>query len=117
MVLNDLPKIMIKCLVLTILVELVISLLIGIVKRRDLLNVILVNVVTNPLVVSLPILVMLMYGIRGRIITLIVLEILTFLFEGFVYSKVLDYKKLNPYIISLLLNLGSYLLGEVIFRL
>ena len=117
MIINDLPRIMIKCLLLTILIELVIALLIGIVKRRDLLNVILVNVVTNPLVVSLPILFMLMYGIRAKYIVLIILELLTFLFEGFIYSKVLDYKKLNPYIISLMLNLGSYLIGVVINRL
>lgn len=117
MIINDLPRIMVKCLVLTILIELVIALLIGIVKRRDLVNIVLVNVVTNPLVVSLPILIMLMYGIRARYIVLIILEILTFLFEGFIYSKVLDYKKLNPYVISLMLNLGSYLIGEVINRL
>jgi hypothetical protein len=117
MIVNDLPKIMIKCLVLTILIELAIALLIGIIKKKDLLNIILVNVVTNPLVVSLPILVMMLHGIRARYIMLIILEILTVIFEGLIYSKVLDYKKLNPYIISLILNLGSYLIGEVINRL
>lgn len=117
MIVNELPRIMIKCLLLTVLIELAIALLIGIVKRRDLLNVILVNVVTNPLVVSLPILFMLLYGVRARYIVLIILELLTVIFEGFIYSKVLDYKKLNPYIISLMLNLGSYLIGEVINRL
>ena len=117
MIVNELPRIMVRCLLLTILIELVIALIIGIVKRKDLLNVILVNIVTNPLVVSLPVLVMLLYGLRARYIVLIILELLTVIFEGFIYSKVLDYKKLNPYVISLMLNLGSYLIGEVINRI
>ena len=48
---------------------------------------------------------------------IIVLEIITVITEGFIYSKVLDFKKINPYILSIILNLGSYLIGEVINRL
>lgn len=115
--LSDLPKIMIKCLLLTIIIEVIISVIIGIRNKKDILNVILVNVMTNPLVVSLPIYIMMKYGMRYRMYSLIVLEILAFASEGFVYSKVLNYKKINPYVISLILNLGSYFIGEIINRL
>ena len=115
--LSDLPKIMIKCLLLTIIIEVIISVMIGIRNKKDILNVILVNVMTNPIVVSLPIYIMMKYGMRYRMYSLLVLEILAFASEGFVYSKVLNYKKINPYAISLILNLGSYFIGEIINRL
>ena len=115
--LSDLPKIMVKCLLLTILIEVIIGVIIGIRNKKDIVNVILVNIMTNPLVVSIPIFIMMKYGMRYRFYALAILEIMAFASEGFVYSKVLDYKKINPYVVSLILNLGSYLIGEVINRL
>ena len=118
MSINDLPLIMIKCLLCTIIIECIIGIIIGIRSKKDILNVILVNVITNPIVVSLPIYVMIKTSsITNRIRTLLVLEILVVLLEGFIYSKVLKYKKHNPYFISLILNLGSYIIGEVINKI
>ncbi len=114
---NDLPMIMVKCLLCTIVIELVIAFICGLRKKKDFLNVLLVNVLTNPIVVSLPILLAINFGFKWRVISLIVLEIITVITEGFIYSKVLDFKKINPYILSIILNLGSYLIGEVINRL
>ena len=111
---DDLPYIMVKCLVLTIIIELVIAIIIGIRNKKDILNVILVNVFTNPLVTSIPIFIYLKYGYNAEKVSLIILEIFAFVSEGFIYSKVLKYKKLNPYLISLILNLSSYLIGAVI---
>ena len=111
---DDLPYIMVKCLVLTIIIELVIAIIIGIRNKKDILNVILVNVFTNPLVTSIPIFIYLKYGYNAEKVSLIILEIFAFVSEGFIYSKVLKYKKLNPYLISLILNLSSYLIGVVI---
>ena len=111
---DDLPYIMVKCLVLTIIIELVIAIIIGIRNKKDILNVILVNVFTNPLVTSIPIFIYLKYGYNAEKVSLIILEIFAFVTEGFIYSKVLKYKKLNPYLISLILNLSSYLIGVVI---
>ena len=111
---DDLPYIMVKCLVLTIIIELVIAIIIGIRNKKDILNVILVNVFTNPLVTSIPIFIYLKYGYNAEKVSLIILEIFAFVTEGFIYSKVLKYKKLNPYLISLILNLSSYLIGAVI---
>ena len=83
---NDLPIIMVKCLICTIIIELLIALILKIKDKKDLINIVLVNIVTNPIVVSFPIYIMILYGIKARIITLIILEILTVIIEGFIYS-------------------------------
>ena len=85
--------------------------------KKDFLNVALVNIMTNPLVVIISIYIGLKCGIFYRNIFLVVLEILVVITEGYVYSKYLDYKKINPYLLSLLLNLLSYFIGEIYWRL
>ena len=113
MLINDLPIIMVKCLILTILIEVILAFILGI-RKGDTLIVILVNIMTNPLVVSLPIFMLVRFGTTYRIITLVILELLTIFVEGLVYSKTLNFKKINPYILSLILNIVSYGLGEII---
>lgn len=117
MIINDLPFIMLKCLVFTILIEVVVGLIIGVRNKRDILNITLVNVFTNPLVTSIPVLVYINFSYTPYIISLIILEIFALVSEGFIYSKVLKYKKINPFIISLILNLSSYLIGLLINNL
>ena len=108
---------MIKCLVITIVIELCMALILKVKDRKDLLNIILVNIVTNPLVVSIPVFILVKYSYNASIISLIILEIMTVIFEGLIYKKVLKYKKINPYGLSLILNISSYLIGEIINRL
>ena len=108
---------MIKCLLLTIIIEIIIGIIIGIRDKKDLLNILLVNILTNPLVVSIPIYVLVKYGYNYQIISLIILEILTVIVEGLIYLKTLKYKKINPFIVSVILNLSSYLIGEIINKL
>ena len=72
------------------------SIIIGVRDKKDILNIILVNVLTNPLVTSIPILVLVTIGWKERIIMLIILELLTFITEGFIYYKTLKFKKINP---------------------
>ena len=117
MIINDLPFIMLKCLVFTILIEIVVGLIIGIRNKRDFLYILLVNVFTNPLVTSIPTLIYISWGSTPYIISLILLELFAFVSEGFIYNKVLNYKKINPFIISLILNLSSYLIGLLINNL
>lgn len=114
MLINELPMIMVRCLVLTIIVEVLVALILRIKDKKDILNIVLVNLLTNPIVVSLPILIYINFLGNSQRISLIILEVLTLFVEGFIYKKVLDYKRINPYIISLILNGSSYLLGEVI---
>lgn len=110
---NELPLKMLICLISTIVIELIMSLLLGIRNKKDILNVILVNIMTNPLVVSI-----LMYITYNRLfnttISIIILEILVILTEGFTYKKVLTFDKINPYVLSLILNISSYFIGRVL---
>lgn len=110
---NELPLIMLICLSSTIVIELIMSLLLGIRNKKDILNVILVNIMTNPLVVSI-----LMYITYNRLfnttISIIILEILVILTEGFTYKKILTFDKINPYVLSLILNISSYFIGELL---
>ena len=106
----NLLLIMIKCLLCTIVIEILIALVLNIKDKKDLLYVVLVNILTNPIVVLVPILI----NSKFKIITLYSLEILTVFIEGYIYLKVLKYKKLNPFILSILLNLASYLIGGII---
>lgn len=110
---NEHPLIMLICLSSTIVIELIMSLLLGMRNKKDILNVILVNIMTNPLVVSI-----LMYITYNRLfnttISIIILEILVILTEGFTYKKVLTFDKINPYVLSLILNISSYFIGELL---
>ena len=110
---NELPLIMLICLSSTIVIELIMSLLLGMRNKKDILNVILVNIMTNPLVVSI-----LMYITYNRLfnttISIIILEILVILTEGFAYKKVLTFDKINPYVLSLILNISSYFIGGLL---
>lgn len=114
MLINELPLLMLKCLIITIVIEIILSLILKVKTKKDILNIILVNIVTNPLVVSIPVLINISLGILERHICLLILEVFTVLFEGFIYYKYLNYKKINPFLLSLILNLSSYLIGEVI---
>lgn len=113
MTINELPIVMARCLFFTILIELIVALILKVRDKKDILNIILVNTMTNPLLVSLT--VYITYNrIFNRTLSVIVLELLVVLIEGFTYKKVLKYKKINPFILSLILNVSSYFIGEII---
>ena len=115
--LSNLPYIMIKCLLCTIITEVFMAFILKVRDKKDFLNIILVNIITNPIVVTVPVLMAIKYSYRTSIISLIVLEILTVFIEGLIYLKVLKYRKINPFLLSLILNVSSYFIGEVINRL
>jgi len=110
-IIQSLPQIMATCLIVTIISEIIVALIIGVREKKDLVNIVLVNIITNPLVVIIPIYCNFKYGLLGRNICLYTLEILTVLVEGFIYYKVLKYKKINGFLLSFILNLSSYLIG------
>lgn len=116
MLINELPKLMLRSLICTIIIELLVSIILGIRNKKDILNVILVNIITNPLVAVIPVYFNFFYTLKMRNTVLIILEILTLIFEGYIYKRYLNYKKLNPFSISLILNCSSYFIGEVIIR-
>ena len=116
MFIEDLPIIMVRCLIITIVIEVACGLILGVRDKKDILNIILVNIMTNPVVVSVPVLVLLLYGTTARWITLAILEVLTVIVEGLVYFKFFKYKKINGFLVSLILNLASYGIGELLNR-
>lgn len=114
MIFDNLPLLMLRCLLLTIIIELILALILGIRDKKDIINVVLVNIITNPIVVLTPIIIYLKFGAIISRISLIILEILTVLVEGLIYKKVLKFNKINGLLLSLILNLASFLIGELI---
>ena len=113
MLLQMLPSIMLKCLLVTLIIECLLSFILRVKDKKDYLNIILVNLLTNPLLVSFTILSGVMISMEFRMILTIIMEILAFIVEGFIYYKTLKYKKLNGFVLSLLLNLASYFVGGI----
>lgn len=114
MLLYALPKIMIICLISTLLIECTIAFILGIRNKKDILNVLLVNVLTNPILVASTTLIKVLISIKAYHIAMPIFEISAFLIEGFIYHKCLTHRKINGFLLSLILNICSYFLGIVI---
>lgn len=111
---NKLPYYIVRSLICTIIIEVVVALIIGIRKKKDITNVILVNMITNPIVNIVPVTLNVYVSLYARNISLIILEVVTLFVEGIIYKFTLDYKKINWLLISLILNLSSFGIGEII---
>lgn len=111
--LQNLPLILVRCLLLTILIEGVTALILGVRSKKDLLNTVLVNLITNPVVVFSVFTVGYFFGNRVRMPLEYAEEIAVVLIEGLIYNKVMDYRKINPFLLSLILNGASYACGFI----
>ncbi len=98
----------------TIIIETIVAFIIGFRKKIDFINVILVNLLTNPIVVSVSLAINILCGLFYRHVAMIFLELGAFLVEGYIYTKYLKYNKLNGFVVSLILNIFSYCLGLLI---
>ena len=103
---------LIKCLLCTIIVECGLAFIIKLRGKKNYINIVLVNILTNPLLNIILLYINIFIGYKMRRFCIYPLEILVLLTEGFIYKKVTDFKR--PYLISLILNLVSYLLGILI---
>ena len=108
------PYYMARALALTILFETGLALILGVRKKRDIAVVVLAQALTNPPLVITLMLINLRCGFTIYCAAVAVLEILAFLAEGVVYKKTLDFKKINPFLLSLILNVFSFSAGQVI---
>lgn len=111
--LNNLPFLLFLNLSMTIILELVLSVFLR-VKKKDLIYVVLVNILTNPLLNTLSVFSFLKFHYQSFVITILVLEIVVVLIEGFIYKKVVEFKKINPFQLSFILNLFSFIIGLII---
>ena len=116
MLIRDLPVVLLRSLAITIIIEMIVAIILKY-RKKDLINVILVNILTNPLLNSIVVAINYYYGVTYRNISLIILEIMVLLIEGMIYQKYLKRRKINGYILSLILNLSSFLIGEVINKI
>ncbi len=116
MLLNDLPLVMLRALGVTILVEGAAAFLLGVRSLRRQATVLLCNVMTNPLVVSLNVLCTYFCGRAGYWVSLALLEAGAFCAEALVYRRDPPCKR-NPFALSAALNACSFLTGVVLNRL
>ena len=101
------------CLFLTIILEVATAVLIGIRKGFDLTVILLVNVLTNPIVV-LTGMVMGSYTTVPRAVYITVLELAAFITEALFYRKLLYTRKPSPFLLSLILNCVSFFIGTTV---
>lgn len=101
-------------LALTLVFELAAAGLLGFRGKRDFLLVALVNVLTNPLLGLILDGIWLGLGVWPRWYLILPLEIAVVIAEGALYRGRLEYTKMNPYVLSAVLNGISVLGGMMV---
>ncbi len=99
------------CLLLTLLLETGLALILGMREKKDLLNEVLANVLTNPVAVTLTELAAAFLPRGGYIAAVAAAELAAFLTEGFLYRRYLVFRRVPPYLLSLILNTFSFGIG------
>lgn len=104
---------LLSSLFITVVIEVSVSILVGISSIKDLKKIILINCITNLLLNFI------IYNLDNYLefnllffLIIPVLEVIVFLVEGF-YLKRIDYKKYNSFVLSLILNICSYGCGFI----
>ena len=109
---------LLTCLILTTILELFFAVAFR-VKKHNLLIVVLAQIVTNPIVVSVSNYIYYSTGAReGFLISLFILEIIAIAVEGVMYKFFFrGYSFINPFVLSLILNVISFLTGVILYGL
>ena len=113
MLIRDLPIVMVRCLLITIIAEVGIAIILKY-RKKDLLNVLLVNILTNPLLNSLIVWINFYWGLKARNISLFIFEIIVLITEGMIYQKYLEKRNINGYLLSFILNASSFVIGMIV---
>ena len=109
-------SIFVKPLLLTLFFEVGTAWCLGMRNRKDLLLVVLVNILTNPPLVLLSNFLMYYLGIgRGQLFTYLILEVLVVYIEYRIYKACLLFE-FDPFKLSLILN-GISILGGLLCQL
>lgn len=115
MTFEQLPLIMLRALVLTVMIECAAGWLLGVRHRSEQLVIVLANLITNPIVVSGEAAVIFLAGWKALLPAAIVLELMALIAETAIYRKHIG-KKPDPLLLSLTCNTVSLLIGEVLNR-
>ena len=106
--------ILIFSLLLTLVIEVPIAILLGVKDKEDIKDIIIINCITN---LSLNVIVYILYFFIDTNIVYYglvpIFEVIIFIVEGILFKR-LKYKKINSYLLSLILNLTSYSIGLLI---
>lgn len=102
---------------LTIIIELIVSFIIGIRNKEDIKVVIWANIFTNPVVVYLANCIKLLNNNLIYNIVVIIMEITVVIVEFIIYKKYLKFKEKSPLFISSINNIISFLLGIIINKI
>lgn len=98
---------------LTIVIEGIISLLCGIRSLRDIIVIILAQILTNPVVNYGATIVHQSLNATYYGLYLFIVETLVLLVESFVYKKCLSTHKISPFRLSAICNLSSFGVGVI----
>ena len=94
---NYLPIYMLTSFLFTELIELLWAIILQVKNKRDYVNIFLVNILTNPILVSVTFAINIFYGKVVKNYFLLLLEIIVIFIEGLIYKKNLYYKKMNSF--------------------
>lgn len=106
---------MLRNLLLTIIIELGIAILLGIREKKDILNIIVINCITNPILNYIMMVVLYLTSNNLIIYSLLFLfEIIVIIIEYLFYRKKLLFKNINLLLLSIILNISSVIVGFII---
>ena len=105
-------------LVLTIIIEIGFSLLLGVRKRNDISNIVYINCITNIVINYIINICSLIFYKNVFIVYIIlcILEIIVIYIEYIYYKKKLIFDKINPLTLSIILNTLSFTIGLFIIK-
>lgn len=106
-------KILLGNLVLVLMIEGLPGIVMGARTWRKITTIALINVITNPVVVLGRLCITLFFAFWEPI-GILMLELMAFLVEGIAYARWKTFGDRNPYLVSLVLNLVSFGIGEII---
>ena len=105
---------LLKSLTKTLIIELIVSVVLGIKDKDDIKVIICANIITNPVIVNITNCIMLFNNMILYFYIVIILEIIVFIVEFIIYKKCLKFDKISPIVISLINNLSSFGIGVII---
>ena len=115
--LTDVLTAMLTALVCTLVLETGTAAALGVRSGQDLLTVVLANLLTNPVVSVLPTFCAVRFGMATKAPVTAAAEAGAVLAEWLVYRMFLSFRRVPPFLLSLILNAVSFLTGVLYFRL
>ena len=97
------------CLIGTLLIEVTLALALGVRGWDDIEKVILINILTNPVLVTILFLLNRMrVDVKAIFFIQLGLEVVVVILEGMYYKRKLQKERMNPFLLSMVLNAVSY---------